>query len=101
MLHGETVHPGEKPWVAAAAETPLKDTEQGHTWLFFYTQEVEREQAVKPGYETLRPISTDSLPPARLGLLKFHNLPKQCHRLGAKRSIPELLATFLIQITTQ
>lgn len=82
-------------------EAALKVTEQGHTWHFIYTQEVEKEQEVKPGYKTLKPTSTDSLPPARLSLLKFHNFTKQCHRLGAKRSIPELLATFLIQITTQ
>lgn len=83
-------------------EAALKVTEQGHTWHFIYTQEViEKEQEVKPGYKTLKPTSTDSLPPARLSLLKFHNFTKQCHRLGVKRSIPELLATFLIQITTQ
>lgn len=82
-------------------EAALKVTDQGHTWPFIYTQEVEKEQEVKPGYKTLKPTSTDSLPPARLSLLKFHNFTKQCHRLGAKRSIPELLATFLIQITIQ
>lgn len=47
-------------------EAALKVTEQGHTWHFIYTQEVEKEQEVKPGYKTLKPTSTDLLPPARL-----------------------------------